>query len=246
MKHGTWQILLGIVLIGTSVLLYSAQISIFKNPHESFFLLFQDLAFVPIHFLLITLIVDRLLILREKKALVNKLNMVIGIFFSEMGIDLLKKFVAHDPGMENKKNNFLIANDWTDRLFSETIKNMSTVPLHVVDIGSSLPGFKTFLISKKAFLLQLLENPSLLEHATFSELLLAIFHLAEELEMRDNVSQLFPADEKHLAGDMERIYTILVAEWLAYMKHLKREYPYLFSLAMRKNPFDADASVIIQ
>jgi hypothetical protein len=30
------------------------------------------------------------------------------------------------------------------------------------------------------------------------------------------------------------------------MKHLKENYPYLFSLAMRTNPFDADASVIVK
>jgi hypothetical protein len=33
-------------------------------------------------------------------------------------------------------------------------------------------------------------------------------------------------------------------EWLAYMKHLKHAYPYLFSLAMRTNPFEAEASPI--
>jgi hypothetical protein len=30
------------------------------------------------------------------------------------------------------------------------------------------------------------------------------------------------------------------------MKHLKTEYPYLFSLAMRTNPFDLEASPIVK
>jgi hypothetical protein len=30
------------------------------------------------------------------------------------------------------------------------------------------------------------------------------------------------------------------------MEHLKDNYPYLFSLAMRTNPFDQDASVIVK
>jgi len=33
---------------------------------------------------------------------------------------------------------------------------------------------------------------------------------------------------------------------LAYMKHLKKEYPYLFSLAVRTNPFDPGASVEVR
>ncbi|MFY9799780.1 MAG: two pore domain potassium channel family protein, partial [Methanoregula sp.] len=31
-----------------------------------------------------------------------------------------------------------------------------------------------------------------------------------------------------------------------YMQHLKKKYPYLFSLAMRTNPFDVHASAIVK
>jgi len=39
---------------------------------------------------------------------------------------------------------------------------------------------------------------------------------------------------------------LLANEWVDYMRHLKNNYPFLFSLAMRTNPFDQDASVIIK
>jgi hypothetical protein len=41
---------------------------------------------------------------------------------------------------------------------------------------------------------------------------------------------------------MRRSYILLISEWLDYMRHLKENYPYLFSFAMRTNPFDPDAS----
>jgi len=34
-----------------------------------------------------------------------------------------------------------------------------------------------------------------------------------------------------------------IFEWLQYMEHLLNNYPYLFSLAIRINPFDPDADV---
>jgi hypothetical protein len=40
---------------------------------------------------------------------------------------------------------------------------------------------------------------------------------------------------------MKRAYSELLREWIAHMKHLKTAYPYLFSLAVRTNPFDAGA-----
>jgi hypothetical protein len=47
---------------------------------------------------------------------------------------------------------------------------------------------------------------------------------------------------RHIAGDMQRAYSLLISEWLSYMKHLRENYPYLFSFAMRTNPFDPNAS----
>jgi len=93
--------------------------------------------------------------------------------------------------------------------------------------------------------LSLLENPNLLEHECFTDLLLAIFHLSEELVARDTLEGLPQSDYEHLAGDIKRAYTLLIREWLAYMMHLKDNYPYLFSLVIRTNPLDADASPVV-
>jgi len=44
-------------------------------------------------------------------------------------------------------------------------------------------------------------------------------------------------------GYILRVWQLLIVERLSYVKCLKREYPYLFSLAVRTNPFDAPVSV---
>ncbi len=54
------------------------------------------------------------------------------------------------------------------------------------------------------------------------------------------------ADYQHLKVDAERVYNLLIFEWLEYMEHLMNNYPYLFSLAMRTNPFDPEATVEIK
>ena len=93
---------------------------------------------------------------------------------------------------------------------------------------------------------RLLENPVLLEHETFTELLRAAFHLFEELDFRTNIASLPQADMGHIRTDMERMYGLLISEWLDYMKYLKENYPYLFSLAIRTNPFDSKATPVIE
>ena len=81
-------------------------------------------------------------------------------------------------------------------------------------------------------MLSLPKNPNLLEHVSFTDLLLAIFHLSEELAARDTLDGLPQSDYEHLAGDIKRAYTLLIREWLAYMMHLK-DNPMAVQLAHR-------------
>ena len=108
-----------------------------------------------------------------------------------------------------------------------------------------LAELRSFLTERRAFLLNLLSNPNLLEHGSFTNLLWAVFHLADELSHRDDLDALPEADLAHLAGDMRRAYGMLLMQWLAYMGHLKQAYPYLFSLAVRTSPFDREAQVVV-
>ena len=109
-----------------------------------------------------------------------------------------------------------------------------------------LESLKNFLVKKRAFLLALLENQNLLEHESFTDLLWAVFHLTEELEGRINLKNLAVTDYEHICGDIQRAYRQLISQWLFYMRHLKADYPYLFSLAMRTNPFDSQATIQVR
>ncbi len=246
MKEARGQVVLAIALLVAATLLYVLQIRIFHAERDTFFYLFQDLAFVPVQVLLVTVIVDRVLRIRERMALLKKLNMVIGAFFSEIGTKVLKKFVEFDTDAGALGERLLVAGTWTDRQFEDAIGGLRNVRVRMDCTRGDLAGLKTFLTARRGFLLGLLENQNLLEHETFTELLWAVFHLMEELECRKDVTGLGQADCEHIAADIQRAYVILVVEWLSYLHHLKREYPYLFSLAVRTNPFEADASVEVR
>jgi hypothetical protein len=246
MKRLKWQLMLGSLLISVSVVIYAIQIKFFHNSHETFFLLFQDLAFMPIHFLVITLIIDQVLHIREKRAMLNKMNMAIGVFFSEVGTHLLKTISGFDQNIEKIRHDLLVTEAWTDQRFSETIESLQQYQYRIDYAKNEMESLKAFLDVKRDFMLRILENPNLLEHEIFTELLWAVFHLTEELAVRSDLTSLPTEDENHLAGDVRRAYIGLIMQWLAYMQHLKKEYPYLFSLALRTNPFDPAASVMVK
>jgi len=183
---------------------------------------------------------------RERIQRLAKLNMIIGAFFSDVGIKLLRKFSAKDPNIDSLRSALIVSNTWSDEDFSLAILSLRHYAYRLDSRTIHLDELHAFLSGHRGFLLALLENPQLVEHDTFTDLLHAVFHLAEELIAREQLTDLPQTDFDHLSGDINRVYGLLVIEWLMYMQHLKQHYPYLFSLAMRTNPFDANASAIVQ
>lgn len=246
MRGVSWQIILGFSLILLSAVFYVLHFMIFRDAHHIFIYLVGDIAFVFIEVLLVTMIIHQLLGVREKRVRLEKLNMVIGAFFSEVGTRLLTYFSDFDPNLDSIKKELVVTAEWSDKEFLTMSKRLKNYKYSVEIQKVELAYLRDFLIGKRDFLLRLLENPNLLEHEAFTGLLRAVFHLTEEIESREDIGQLPDSDYGHLAGDIKRAYILLVHEWLNYMKHLKDNFPYLFSLAMRINPFDQSASPIVQ
>ena len=242
----SWQVLLGLSLIALSALIYFIHYLIFRDIHHIFLYLIGDIGFVFLEVLLVTLILHQLLGYREKKAMLNKLNMVIGMFFSEVGGELLKIFISFDTKPSEITQNLIITNESFEKEFLKICKSVKEHTYNIDSKRGDLEDIRNFLNEKRHFLLNLLGNPNLLEHDSFTNLLWAVFHLTEELSLRKSLNGLPETDCQHLAGDMKRAYHLLILEWLDYMKHLKTNYPYLFSLAVRTNPFDTNASVEVK
>jgi hypothetical protein len=246
MTRYKWQILLGLLLIAVSAGLYLLHYAIFGDVHHIFVYMLGDIAFVPIEVLLVTLIIHQLLTHRERRNRLEKLNMVIGVFFSEMGTELLTLFSDFDPKLDEIRNDLIVRGDWSEQDFAKISNGLRNydyaVDIQRIDLGQ----LDTFLAERREFLVRLLENPTLLEHESFTDLLQAVFHVSEELSSREDLEGLPESDLQHLTDDIKRAYGLLVHFWLDYMSHLSDNYPYLFSLAMRTNPFDQEASPVVR
>lgn len=245
MRRVSWQLILGISLVVLSAVLYGIHYLIFRDAHHIFIYMVGDIAFVPIEVLMVTLIIHRVLTDREKRAMLKKLNMVIGAFFSEVGLKLIPFFAKFDHKSDEIKKDLSGMKKWKDEDFKNAEERINAYDFKVDSNLSDLKKLKEFLSKRRNFLLRLLENPNLLEHETFTELLWAVFHLTEELEYRQDLDKLPATDLDHISGDIKRVYILLLSRWVDYVMHLKGNYPYLYSLAVRTNPLDEEASPIV-
>lgn len=233
------------LLIGACVALSVLHIAIFRAPRDFFLYLQEDLAFLPLEVLIVTVVLNQMLTAREREERARKLNMVIGAFFSSLGYDLLGELAPHAAEREEIGIRLALDLKWTPVQMREAIAWCEGRTFQMTAEAAGLARLKTLLATRQPFLLNMLENPMLLEHEVFTDCLWAVSHLSEELAARCDLTNLPAADLRHLAGDMERAYTRLQVQWLHYMIHLHRDYPYLFSFAARTNPLRAEAQVEI-
>ncbi len=237
LKKIPWQIILGLLLILTTTTLYCLHFYIFRDARHIFIYLLGDLAFLPLEILFVSLILNQVLNSREKKEKLHKLNMVIGAFFTETGSELMYRFAQLDTDKSWLQDAFGHEKEWSITELTRIEKQLKDHKCTLEYDGEKIQNLKDFLDSKRKFLLNLLSNQNLLDHNRFTSLIWSVFHTTEELLRRKNLTKNSVEDQKHILADIQRGYKLIIVEWVAYLKHLQVDYPYLFKFELRANPF---------
>jgi hypothetical protein len=232
---------LAIFLILISATIYCTNYLIFHNAHDIFFYMMIDLGFLPLSVLLVTIVVDRLLAERERQAQRYKMNMVISAFFSAVGTPLLRALGDLVPEEQVLCEHLSVDPTWDEKRLRGAIAYVQETRLAVRATPDKLRALRQVLAGHREFLLRLVENPVLLEHQQFTDLLWAVFHLEEELTARAALENCPAPDLDHLAHDADRALGRLLTQWLEHLIHLQKDYPYLYSFEARTNPLRAGA-----
>lgn len=246
MLRFNWYVITGLVLVAAFLVGLSALLLLFGRTVDTLFYLLVDLTFLPLQVLIVALVINRLLEIRERNELGQRVNIVISVFFTEMGVELLRYLSLFDRSLEEMRKIAGVGENWSARDFANMRKRLETYAYTIDCHCAELSDLKALLHDKREFVLGLLSNSSLLEHQSFTQLLWAILHLSRELDWRPNVDDLPDADYAHLGEDMRRVYVLLVKEWLSFAQRLKDSQPYSFSLALRLNPFAENPSAVIE
>ena len=78
-------------------------------------------------FPILSLVIDRVIKQRETDALIEKLNLIIGVFFSEVGTSTLKYFTAIDSSVKEIANFLIVDPSWEDRDFKKALEKCFSV-----------------------------------------------------------------------------------------------------------------------
>ena len=250
-EHKRWKIKFSILMIILIIIIYGSNYLVLGDPEHIISYIWTHLGFIPVDILVVAFILDEIIEKKEKEAMLEKLDMLMSTFFSEVGNDLIEQLSTankYKASTENLKS----IKDWNQDDFDNKLKELKNSSLDFsADISPEnreefLKTLTDTLSSKREFIVSLINNPNLLEKEEFTELINSILHLDEELEHRKDLNLVTDADFAHLNGDMKRVYDKLVYGWVYYLKYLHKHYPYMIALVVRTNPFDETAEVYVK
>lgn len=228
MKNFKHYLFVSFILIFLSFIMFFIHYLMFGQLENTEYYSLMNLCFIPINILAVTLVFEKLVERRAKLERLSKLNMLVGLFFSDIGFTLLEIIVAGDEKIK------LLDLDFTDlKTSSLKFKN------HNHDINFEKIDYhrlEKLVVENRAILTNLISNENVLEHETFSDLLMPLMHLRDEIIFLQH-KELTRDDMLHIKNDICRVYKALTLQWTCYLSHLKEFYPYQYSGAIKFNPF---------
>lgn len=235
MKNFKQYLFVSFNLIFLSFIMFLVHYLIFGQLENTIYYSLMSLCFIPINILAVTLVFDTIMEKHSKNERMNKLNMLVGLFFSDFGFTLLTLIAASDKKIKS------LGLDFNDL---EACSNILKVHSHEIDFQKiNYTQFKKLIVDSREILSSLISNENILEHETFADLLMSLMHLRDEILFVQHM-ELTQDDAIHLEGDIIRVYKNLSLQWINYLSHLKQFYPYQYKSSIKFNPFSINDRTI--
>eukprot|EP00768_Dysnectes_brevis_P001575 gnl/Dysnectes_brevis/141_a166_6750.p1 GENE.gnl/Dysnectes_brevis/141_a166_6750~~gnl/Dysnectes_brevis/141_a166_6750.p1 ORF type:complete len:245 (+),score=63.11 gnl/Dysnectes_brevis/141_a166_6750:43-777(+) len=226
-----YNLVIGGLLLFCSFLTYSVHYWVFHDSHHIFIYLLGDIGFAFLEVIMITLIIENLMKHREKEEQLKKLYPTISMFFAKFGQEILGYISNLDP----HANLISITSSVSKREFHTAARAASSAS--VSPTCEQLQQLRIVFMDRHDAIESPLANPNLVEHESFTDALLSLHHLGEELATRGE--RFTTSDVSHLTVDLNRAYRQLSLQWVRHLEHMAVEYPYMFDYAVRTCPFNS-------
>lgn len=203
-----------VLLLCTSGVLYLLHYLIFRDLHHIGIFFLHDLAGMPLEVLLVTLFFDRIIEKAHEEESQSKLSIIETLFFNESGGNMLRYLSAFDPDYPRLADILQVTMDWRSSDYQTAKIRLKDYPFHLDVQRVDYFSLHYHLDERHNYYRNILENPALTQSNEFTELVMKIYLMWEELDCRTDLYNL-DLHEKHYLGELlTEIYQELVEYWL--------------------------------
>ncbi len=226
-----------LLLLCASALLYAIHYLIFRDLHHLAIFGLHELAFVPLEVILVTLGLDQLVEKTHREEARSKVSIIETLYFNESGGTMLRYLTSFDPDAARLRELLQVTEDWHSSDFRQAIRQLKSYPF-LLDLDRiDFFGLHYHLSQRHEYYRSMLENPALTQSEAFTEMIMKIYLLWEELDGRTNLYQLPEKDRSYLAELLHEIYRELTEYWLDNVYNHSIHNRFRLHRAIESNPF---------
>ncbi len=226
-----------LLLLCASALLYAIHYLIFRDLHHLAIFGLHELAFVPLEVILVTLGLDQLVEKTHREEARSKVSIIETLYFNESGGTMLRYLTSFDPDAARLRELLQVTQDWRSSDFRQAIRQLKSYPF-LLDLDRiDFFGLHYHLSQRHEYYRSMLENPALTQSEAFTEMIMKIYLLWEELDGRTNLYQLPEKDRNYLAELLHEIYRELTEYWLDNVYNHSIHNRFRLHRAIESNPF---------
>ena len=226
------------LLVVLTVVFTGVYYLIFHDMQEMYDNMIKTIINTPFNILVTGSLFNYILNRKENKKEEKQVNMLIDIFYNEIGNKVLEIIIKSDDCIEDIREFALIKDYWEEEEYQELFDKFDNfeycIDLEKIDLGL----LKKTLEDETPMIMDLMTNPNLQKNDEFNKIVMSVFHLKSELDDRYGETNMQEYEKIHIKRDIDVVYRVLAGKWVDYMYHLKEFYPQLFIKALINSPFD--------
>lgn len=220
-KRITENILFITIWLLISTIIYFFHYIIFGDLRQTLSGIILSLGYVPIGIIYQELIVDKILDKKQKLNSIEKINVIIGAFYNEVGNSLINILSKGDKKIDIVREEINVNSNWSNEKFQNLIEllkvNTCEIDINKIDIRKIVK----LLNHKDTLIINLMINQNIKEYKGFIQLLIVLIYLRDQLQFVTSMESVDDFKYKTIKEEVCKSYNILLIQWVLYIKELK-------------------------
>ena len=135
-KRLSWKLKFSILMVLLIIIIYGSNYLVLGDAEHIISYVWTHLGFIPVDILLVAFLLDEIIERKEKEAMLEKLDMLMSTFFSEVGNELINQLSTVNKYKASTENLKSIKN-WEDKDYENKLNELksSTVDFSAIDMG---------------------------------------------------------------------------------------------------------------
>ena len=118
----SWKVKFSILMVILIIIIYGSNYLVLGDAEHIISYIWTHLGFIPVDILVVAFLLDEIIERKEKEAMLEKLDMLMSTFFSEVGNDLISQLSSVNKYKANTENLNSIKN-WEQKDYENIIKD---------------------------------------------------------------------------------------------------------------------------